>query len=131
MKNFYSWIIHLSRKFSITMNNSMNKIISKEIFIKNKILTPSYFSLNKKKFIKKILKSLFKKEKINFPVVIKPSNEGSSLGVKISQNYDQLFRFTKSLFKTYNELKISNLFLKTLLNAPVITVVLSLILFLI
>ena len=74
----------------VSSYNSMNKIISKEIFIKNKILTPSYFSL--------------KKEKINFPVVIKPSNEGSSLGVKISQNYDQLFRFTKSLFKTYNEL---------------------------
>ena len=88
----------------VSSYNSMNKIISKEIFIKNKILTPSYFSLNKKKFSKKILKSLFKKEKINFPVVIKPSNEGSSLGVKISQNYDQLFRFTKSLFKTYNEL---------------------------
>ena len=88
----------------VSSYNSMNKIISKEIFIKNKILTPSYFSLNKKKFSKKILKSLFKKEKIKFPVVIKPSNEGSSLGVKISQNYDQLFRFTKSLFKTYNEL---------------------------
>ena len=88
----------------VSSYNSMNKIISKEIFIKNKILTPSYFSLNKKKFSKKILKSLFKKEKTNFPVVIKPSNEGSSLGVKISQNYDQLFRFTKSLFKTYNEL---------------------------
>ena len=82
----------------------MNKIISKEIFIKNKILTPSYFSLNKKKFSKKIFKSLIKKEKINFPVVIKPSNEGSSLGVKISQNYDQLLRYTKFLFKTYNEL---------------------------
>ena len=88
----------------VSSYNSMNKIISKEIFIKNKILTPSYFSLNKKKFSKKILKSLFKKEKIKFPVVIKPSNEGSSLGVKISQNYDQLFRFTKLLFKTYNEL---------------------------
>ena len=88
----------------VSSYNSMNKIISKEIFIKNKILTPSYFSLNKKKFSRKILKSLFKKKKINFPVVIKPSNEGSSLGVKISQNYDQLFRFTKSLFKTYNEL---------------------------
>ena len=88
----------------VSSYNSMNKIISKEIFIKNKILTPSYFSLNKKKFSKKIFKSLIKKEKINFPVVIKPSNEGSSLGVKISQNYDQLLRYTKFLFKTYNEL---------------------------
>ena len=88
----------------VSSYNSMNKIISKEIFIKNKILTPSYFSLNIQKFSIKILKSLFKKEKINFPVVIKPSNEGSSLGVKISQNYDQLLRYTKFLFKTYNEL---------------------------
>ena len=33
----------------VSSYNSMNKIISKEIFIKNKILTPIIFSLNKKK----------------------------------------------------------------------------------
>ena len=43
----------------------MNKIISKEIFIKNKILTPKYFSLTKIRIKKNILKKLLKK-KIKF-----------------------------------------------------------------
>ena len=35
----------------ISSYNSMNKIISKEIFIKNNILTPNYFTLEKKSLI--------------------------------------------------------------------------------
>ena len=69
---------------------AMNKIISKKIFIKNKILTPKYFSLYKKEINDKILKKLLIKKKINFPIVIKPVNEGSSLGVKIVKNFQDL-----------------------------------------
>ena len=66
--------------------NAMNKIISKEIFIKNKILTPKYFTIFKHELNTKKLGKAFKKEKNFFPIVIKPINEGSSLGVKISSN---------------------------------------------
>ena len=50
----------------VSSYNSMNKIISKEIFIKNKILTPSYFSLNKKNLVKKYLNLFLKKKKLIF-----------------------------------------------------------------
>ena len=40
--------------------------------------------------IKERLKKLFRK-KINFPVVLKPINEGSSLGVEICQNEKNYF----------------------------------------
>ena len=88
----------------ISSHNAMNKIISKEIFNKNKILTPSYFSLQKKDFGINIVKKLIKSKKINFPVVIKPVNEGSSLGVKIVKNLKDLIKNTKVQFKKYNEL---------------------------
>ena len=43
-------------------------------------------------------------KKINFPIVIKPSNEGSSLGVKIIKNINDLKRSAKTLFKKYDQL---------------------------
>ncbi len=88
----------------ISSYNSMNKEISKEIFIKNKILTPKYFVLDKNKIKKNIIKKLLLKKKISFPVVIKPINEGSSLGVKISKNFKDLNKSTKILLKNYNQL---------------------------
>ena len=46
---------------------AMNKIISKKIFIKNKILTPKYFSLYKNEINDKNFKKTFKKKKLTFP----------------------------------------------------------------
>jgi D-alanine-D-alanine ligase len=65
----------------IASAKAMDKEISKKIFIKNKILTPRFFkysfNLPKIKLINLI------KKKLNFPVVIKPINEGSSVKVFI------------------------------------------------
>ena len=82
----------------------MNKVISKEIFIKNRINTPKYFSQNKNDINLKYLKKLLKKKKMTFPIVIKPIDEGSSLGVKICKNINDLRRSTKNLFKNYENL---------------------------
>mgnify|MGYP001200627501 CR=1 FL=1 len=60
---------------------AMDKIISKEIFIKNKILTPKYFLYSFNKSKKKLIN--FIQKKLKFPVVIKPINEGSSVNVFI------------------------------------------------
>ena len=88
----------------ISSYNAMNKIISKEIFIRNKIKTPKYFSISASNFNKNEIKKIILKKKINFPVVVKPINEGSSLGVKICKNKKILFKNTKQLLKTYDEL---------------------------
>ena len=37
-------------------------------------------------------------------MVVKPIDEGSSLGVKISKNINELTKFTKYLFKKYEQL---------------------------
>ena len=60
---------------------AMDKAISKKIFIKNNILTPKFliYSFNKKKI--DLIKLI--KQKLKFPVVVKPINEGSSVNVYI------------------------------------------------
>ena len=74
---------------------AIDKEISKKMFIKNNILTPPYIkftfknNLNLKKIIIKIQK------KIKFPVVLKPINEGSSVGVYITSKKN----FNKNLLK--------------------------------
>ncbi len=88
----------------ISSFNAMDKIISKEIFIKNKIRTPKFFSLQKKQFNIKKIKNDIVAQKIKFPVVIKPVNEGSSLGVKICNNSPILIKVAKNHFKNYDQL---------------------------
>ena len=85
----------------ISSFNAMNKIISKEIFIKNKILTPRYFNLVKQKIKKNKFKKLFNKKRISFPVVIKPVAEGSSLGVKIVKNFIDLKKYDELIFEQF------------------------------
>ena len=64
----------------------MDKEISKKIFLKNKILTPKYIKFNYEKNKINIIKLIEKK--LNFPVVIKPINEGSSVHVYICNKKD-------------------------------------------
>ena len=61
----------------------INKLISKKIFKKNKILTPKFIII--KQNINSNPNNIFKfvNKKFKFPVVIKPINEGSSVGVYI------------------------------------------------
>ncbi len=75
---------------------AIDKEISKNIFIKNNILTPKYFKFKFTKFIKKNELKRKIKSKLSFPVVIKPFNEGSSVEVYISSE--------KDLFKNLNKL---------------------------
>ena len=65
----------------ISSSIAMDKVISKKIFLENKILTPKYIKFVYKKNTKNILKKIDKK--LKFPVVIKPINEGSSVHVYI------------------------------------------------
>ncbi len=81
---------------------AMDKILSKKIFLRNKILTPKFieysFRENKKQIIKKIEK------KLKFPVVVKPINEGSSVNVFICTKLN-IFKNLKFL-KSYKKIII-------------------------
>jgi len=88
----------------ISSYNAMNKIISKEIFKKNKIRSPKYFFFTKVLYNKYELLRSIKKTQMKFPIVVKPINEGSSIGVNICKNIKELTRKTSGLFKKYSEL---------------------------
>ncbi len=87
----------------ISSFNAMNKILSKEIFLKNKIITPKFLSLKKSVFSKIGIEKILKNKKIKYPIVSKPVNEGSSLGVEVSKNKFKLIKSILSLFKKYDE----------------------------
>ena len=88
----------------VSSMKAMDKEISKKIFKNFTILSPRYFVLSKKNNRKKTLIKLIKKNKINFPIVVKPTNEGSSIGVKILKSKKNFFKETNNLFKSYQKL---------------------------
>ena len=88
--------------------NSMDKIISKKIFKKNKIRTPNYIELNSINYLLAIKKINTLKLGLAYPLVLKPSNEGSSIGVKICKNFIELKKNTNELIKKYKTLIVEN-----------------------
>ena len=88
----------------ISSFNAMNKLISKEIFNENNIKTPKFISIKKNEYKAKTIQKIINLRKINFPIVVKPINEGSSLGVEICKDKEKLLRSLRYLFKKYDEL---------------------------
>ena len=83
---------------------AMDKELSRLIFKKNRINVPKYFLLQKDykwEFDRKI-----KNKKIKFPIVIKPINEGSSLGVFICKNRTQFIKNYKKLKNEYDRILV-------------------------
>ncbi len=83
---------------------AMDKELSRLIFKKNNIKVPKYFLL--KKDHEKDLKRKMKNKKIKFPIVIKPINEGSSIGVYICRSKIQFIKNYYKLKKIYNKILI-------------------------
>ena len=85
---------------------AMDKELSRLIFKKNKIKVPKYFVLNKNH--EKKFRRLLTKKKIKFPIVIKPINEGSSLGVYICKSIAQFKRNYNKLKKGYDRILVES-----------------------
>ena len=94
----------------------MNKVISKKIFTKHKILTPKYYLINKDNLRNKLLRKFLIKKKIKLPVVLKPVDEGSSLGVKIVNKFKDLSKSAQLLLRKYNEILLEE-YISSLLEA--------------
>jgi D-alanine-D-alanine ligase len=86
----------------IASSLAMDKVISKKIFIKNKINTPKYIKYSYEKSNFDLIKNIEKK--LKFPVVLKPINEGSSVNVFICTKKN-ILRVLSSM-KIYKEIMI-------------------------
>jgi|TARA_B110000902_G_C14223463_1_gene556065 D-alanine-D-alanine ligase len=84
--------------------NAMDKIISKKIFKKNNLLTADYIFLNSVNYKKYLKKEILRNSNLSYPMVVKPSNEGSSIGVEICKNFNQLKKSVVTLLKSYKTL---------------------------
>ena len=88
--------------------NSMDKIISKKAFKKYKIRTPAYTELNPINYPNILKEKKILKLGLVYPLVLKPSNEGSSIGVKICKNFIELSKNVNELIKKYKTLLVEN-----------------------
>ena len=105
MQSFFEYLgIPYTHSGVLSSMISMNKYLSKKLFEKNKIKTPKYFYFSKKDNFNIDLRKKIKKNNLSFPIVIKPNNEGSSIGVKICKNFRSLIYEFKKLNKVYENL---------------------------
>jgi D-alanine-D-alanine ligase len=86
----------------IASSLAMDKAISKKIFIKNKINTPKYIKYSYEENNFDLIKNI--ENKLKFPVVLKPINEGSSVNVFICTKKN-ISRVLSSM-KIYKEIMI-------------------------
>lgn len=78
----------------------MNKVIQKKLMVAAGFNSPPFFSIDRNNYINGNTKGLFAKAKkeIGFPMVIKPANQGSSIGVTILSE-DSDFKFMEAVEK--------------------------------
>ena len=81
---------------------AMDKEISKKIFIKNKILTPKFIKYSSDEKHSELDVKI--RKKFGYPVVIKPLNEGSSVGVYICNKNNLKLKLKK--LKSYSEILV-------------------------
>jgi len=87
--------------FSSTI--AMDKDLSKTIFQKNNVNTPSWFTINKKfnrDEVERIINSKF-----GYPVIIKPNDQGSTVGLSIVKSDVELFKAIDTAFQ-YSDLVV-------------------------
>ena len=89
---------------AVASSLAMDKDLSRKIFKRNKIKVPKYFLLNKEE--EKYFNKKRKNKKINFPIVIKPVNEGSSLGVYICKNKKKFNINYKKIKRKYEKILV-------------------------
>ena len=68
----------------------MNKIMSKQIFSTMQIPTPDYLKIHLEEDLKVQTQNAI--EQLGLPLVVKPASEGSSLGVSIIHESDEIYR---------------------------------------
>ncbi len=80
----------------------INKSIQKELMVDKGFNSPSYLTINREHWIQGKAKDAFKsvKDKIGFPCVVKPANQGSSIGVSILHEADE-FAFMSAVEKAF------------------------------
>jgi D-alanine-D-alanine ligase len=76
---------------------AMDKDFSKTIFQKNNLNTPSWFTINKKFNRDEVVSTI--KLKFGYPVIVKPNDQGSTVGLSIVKNDEEIFKAIEAAFQ--------------------------------
>lgn len=76
----------------------MDKLFAKQIFAQNKIPITEYVALRKENFYEKNFVASKIENLPNYPVVVKPNRLGSSIGISVCHNDDELLEALKLSF---------------------------------
>lgn len=78
----------------------IDKAVQKQLMVNAGFNSPKFFTIDRDAYIKGKCKDVFEraKKEIGFPLVIKPANQGSSIGVSILQEEDN-FKFMEAVEK--------------------------------
>lgn len=97
-------LLHIAYGFSNVLASAlgMNKLLSRKIFEKEGLLVPRYTALRS---------PLSRGLPIDFPLVIKPNTQGSSVGVSICKNQKEFEKGLKEAFK-YDETAVVEEYIK-------------------
>ena len=91
----------------------IDKSIQKQLMVNAGFNSPAYFTIDRKEYINGNCKQAFlqAKEKIKFPLVVKPANQGSSIGVSILLKEDEpafMEAIEKALFTKWVDAAVWN-----------------------
>lgn len=81
---------------------AFNKLLAKEIFVKNSIPTPSYFGLKRGEPIH---------DSLSYPLVVKPACQGSTIGVNVVKRKKELAEALEEAF-IYGDMVLVEKFIK-------------------
>jgi D-alanine-D-alanine ligase len=82
---------------------AMDKDLSKTIFQKNNVNTPSWFTINHKFNRDEVLRII--NSKFGYPVIIKPNDQGSTVGLSVVKKDDEIFNAIETAFQ-YSDLTV-------------------------
>ena len=82
---------------------AMDKDLSKTIFQKNNVNTPSWITIDKKFNRDEIIRII--NSELRYPVVIKPNDQGSTVGLSIAKSDEEVFKAVETAFR-YSDLTV-------------------------
>jgi D-alanine-D-alanine ligase len=85
---------------------AINKILSKKILKCENILTPEYITLDFNNIRSPAKSRSLVNEKLSYPVIVKPNSEGSTIGINIVNNSEQLEYAVEDALKYDNKVLI-------------------------
>lgn len=80
---------------------AMNKLASKRIFNALKVPTPHYMAIDINSDVEKEAEKI--KKQFTFPLILKPTSEGSSLGVSLIKNKESFLEILKTTVDEYKD----------------------------